>query len=600
MPSRIEDYALIGDCQSSALVSRGGSIDWLCWPRFDSDACFAALIGEESNGGWKIAPADAEARATRRYRPGTQVLETTFETDTGKVELVDFMPHRVRSPHLVRLVVGKTGKVDMAMRLILRFDYGRAVPWVTRQPDGALRAIAGPNMVLLRTRAPLKGVDLTTVSEFTAEAGETTPFVLAYAPSHRRPPPPLHHERALDRATKFWTGWSKSCRVEGPYAEAMRRSLLTLKALTFAPTGGLVAAPTTSLPEQFGGARNWDYRYCWIRDATFTLLTLMNAGHSDEAKAWAEWLMRAVAGAPAEMQIMYGIAGERRLLEWEADWLKGYEGASPVRIGNAAHQQFQLDVYGELMDVFHHAREHGLVGDEVWPVQRAIIDHVVKVWKEPDCGMWEVRGPPRHFTFSKVMAWVAMDRAVQAIETYGLEGPVETWRAIRDEIHGAIFEHGLDPKTGAFKRAYDDASADASLLLLADVGFLAPDDPHFAATVAAVERELVTEAGLVLRYDTCEADDGLPPGEAAFLPCSFWLANAYVRMARVEEATQLFETLLSLCNDVGLFSEEYDPDRRRLAGNFPQAFSHVAMLTTAMNLSHAGKPSEQRGGGPRR
>jgi GH15 family glucan-1,4-alpha-glucosidase len=597
MAGPIEDYALIGDCQTAALVSREGSIDWLCWPRFDSDACFAALVGEESNGGWRIAPADPEVRVSRRYRPGTLALETTFETGTGAVTVVDFMPPRGRGPHLVRLVVGKSGRVDMKMRLILRFDYGVAVPWVTRRPDGGLCAIAGPNMVLLRTPAPLKGVDLTTVSEFTVKAGETVPFVLSFGPSHRRPPPPIDPTRALDKACRFWTGWAKACEVEGPYAEAMRRSLLTLKALTYAPTGGLVAAPTTSLPEQFGGARNWDYRFCWIRDATFTLLTLMNAGHSEEARAWAEWLRRAVAGAPAEMQIMYGIAGERRLLEWKADWLGGYEGAAPVRIGNAAHKQFQLDVYGELMDAFHHARENGLVGDDVWAVQRAIIEHVTKVWREPDCGMWEVRGPPRHFTFSKVMAWVAMDRAVKAVETYDLPGPVDDWRRVRDEIHEAILKHGVNPKTGAFRRAYDDDSADASLLLLADVGILEPDDPGFAATVAAVERELLTDDGLVLRYDTCTADDGLPPGEAAFLPCSFWLANAYARLGRVDDAKRLFERVLSLCNDVGLFSEEYDPGCKRLAGNFPQAFTHVAMLTTAMNLTHALKPSEQRADG---
>lgn len=599
MAAAIEDYALIGDCQTAALVSREGSIDWLCWPRFDSDACFAALIGKESNGCWKIAPADPKARVSRRYRPGTLVLETTFETEGGAVTLIDFMPPRGRTPHLVRLVVGQSGKVDMAMRLILRFDYGTAVPWVTRRSDGALCAIAGPNMTLLRTPAPLKGVDLTTVSEFTVEAGQTIPFVLSFGPSHRRAPPAIDPQRALSKAVRFWTGWAKASEVEGPYAEPMRRSLLTLKALTYAPTGGLVAAPTTSLPEQFGGPRNWDYRFCWIRDATFTLLTLMNAGHSAEARSWAEWLRRAVAGAPAEMQIMYGIAGERRLLEWNADWLGGYEGSGPVRVGNAAHQQFQLDVYGELMDAFHHARENGLVDDDVWAVQRAIIEHVVKVWREPDCGIWEVRGPPRHFTFSKVMAWVAMDRAVKAVETYGLPGDADAWRKVCDEIHAAILEHGVNPKTGAFRRAYDDDSADASLLLLADVGILRPDDPRFAATVAAVERELLTDDGLVLRYDTCTADDGLPPGEAAFLPCSFWLANAYARLGRVDDAKRLFERILSLFNDVGLISEEYDPACKRLAGNFPQAFTHVSMLTTAMNLTHALKPSEQRADGRR-
>ena len=595
MPGRIEDYALIGDCHTAALVSREGSIDWLCWPRFDSDACFAALLGDESHGCWKIAPVDPEARIQRRYLPDTLILETTFETSNGAVAVIDFMPPRGRASHLVRLVVGKSGRVDMRMRLILRFGYGASVPWVTRLRGGGLRAVAGPNMTILRTPASLRGVDMTTVSDFTVEAGGSTPFVLSFELSHRRAPPRIDPQRSLAATRDFWTGWARSSRVEGPYAEVMRRSLLTLKALTYAPTGGLLAAPTTSLPEQIGGSRNWDYRYCWMRDAALTLLTLMNAGHLDEARAWAQWTRRAVAGAPAEMQIMYGIAGERRLLEWSADWLPGYEGSAPVRIGNAAHKQFQLDIYGELMDVFHHARDAGLVGEETWAVQQAILDQITKVWRLPDYGIWEVRSRPRHFTFSKVMAWVALDRAVKAVEAHGLEGPVAAWRALREEIHAEILDKGLDPRSGVFKRAYDDASADASLLLLADVGFVRPEDPRFAATVAAVERELLTDDGLVLRYDTRTVDDGLPPGEAAFLPCSFWLANAYASLGRRREATRLFERVLSLCNDVGLLSEEYDPKSRRLAGNFPQAFTHVALLSTAMNLSHVLKPSEQRG-----
>jgi GH15 family glucan-1,4-alpha-glucosidase len=590
----IEDYALIGDCRTAALVSRRGSIDWLCWPRFDSQACFAALLGDESHGCWKIAPVDPDVRIRRRYMQDTLILETTFETSGGTAAVIDFMHPRGRISHQVRLVVGRSGKVDMRMRLILRFDYGAAVPWVTRHPDGSLRAVAGPNMAVLRTPAPLEGVDMTTVADFSIEAGDSTPFVLSFGLSYRRAPPRLDPQRSLAAARDFWTGWAKSCRVEGPYAEVMRRSLLTLKALTYAPTGGLVAAPTTSLPEQFGGARNWDYRYCWIRDATLTLLTLINAGQPDEAKAWARWLRRAVAGAPAGLQIMYGIGGERRLLEWEADWLPGYAGSAPVRIGNAAHRQFQLDVYGELMDAFHHAREGGLVGKATWAMQRAIIDHMATIWREPDCGIWEVRSGPRHFTFSKVMAWVAMDRAVKAVETHGLDGPVETWRGVRDEIRAEIIERGLNARTRGFKRAYDDDSADASLLLLADLGFVAPEDPRFVATVEAVERELLTKEGFVLRYDTRTVEDGLPPGEATFLPCSLWLANAYAGLGRREEATRLFERVLSLCNDVGLLSEEYDPIGRRFAGNFPQAFTHVALLTTAMNLSHELKPSEQR------
>ncbi|HKR86802.1 MAG TPA: glycoside hydrolase family 15 protein [Phenylobacterium sp.] len=594
MPGRIEDYALIGDCRTAALVSRGGSIDWLCWPRFDSDACFAALLGEEAHGCWRIAPADPEVRIRRRYLPDTLILETTFETATGTVAVIDFMPPRGRASHLVRLVVGRSGKVDMRMRLILRFGYGVTVPWVTRRRDGALRAIAGPNMAILRTPAPLRGEDLTTVSEFTVEAGGSTPFVLSFGLSHARAPLRIDPEQALAAAQDFWTRWARSCRLEGPYAPVMRRSLLTLKALCYAPTGGLVAAPTTSLPEQFGGSRNWDYRYCWIRDATLTLLTLMNAGHFDEAKAWAHWLRRAVAGAPGEMQIMYGIAGERRLLEWSADWLPGYEAAAPVRIGNAAHEQFQLDVYGELMDAFHHARDAGLVGQATWAVQREIIAQIARVWRLPDCGIWEVRGRPRHFTFSKVMAWVAMDRAVKAVEVHGREGPVKAWRQLCDEIRAQVLKNGLNPATGGFQRAYDDPGADASLLLIADVGFLPPDDARIAATVAAVERELLTVEGLVLRYDTRRAEDGLPPGEAAFLPCTLWLANAYARLGRERDARRMFERVLALCNDVGLLSEAYDPQSRRLAGNFPQAFTHVALLTTAMNLSHAVKPSEQR------
>jgi GH15 family glucan-1,4-alpha-glucosidase len=594
MPGRIEDYALIGDCRTAALVSRTGSIDWLCWPRFDSDACFAALLGDDSRGCWEMAPVDAGARVTRRYLPETLILETTFETSSGTVAVVDFMPPGGTVTHLVRLVVGKTGKVDMRMRLLLRFGYGVSPPWVTRRRDGALRAVAGPHMALLRTPAPLRGEDMTTVSEFTAEAGATTPFVLSFGLSHRRAPSRIDPERALRAARAHWTEWSKASRVEGPYVEIMQRSLLTLKALTYAPTGGLVAAPTTSLPEQFGGTRNWDYRYCWMRDAALTLLTLMNAGHFEEAKAWAQWARRAVAGAPGEMQIMYGIAGERRLHEWQADWLPGYENSAPVRIGNDAHQQFQLDVYGELMDAFHHARRGGLVGDATWQVQLAIIDHIAKVWRIPDSGIWEVRSRPQHFTFSKVMAWVAMDRAVKAVEDFGLEGPVESWRVLRDEIRADVMQNGLNPRTGGFQRAYDDEHADASLLLLADVGFLAPEDPRFAATVAAVERELMTDHGLVLRYDTHTVEDGLPPGEAAFLPCTLWLANAYLSLGRRKEAERLFEHVLSLCNDVGLLSEEYDPKDRRLAGNFPQAFTHVALLSTAMNLGHAQKPSEQR------
>lgn len=596
MSARIEDYALIGDCETGALVSRTGSVDWLCWPRFDSGACFAALLGEPRHGRWKIAPTDPTARVTRRYEPDTLILETTFETETGTIALVDFMSLRGRDSNLIRSVVGKTGFVEMDMELILRFGYGATLPWVTRGDDGALKAVAGPDMVILRTPAPIRGEGLSTVARFTISAGETMPFVLTYGPSHRPVPRAVDPEAALQATRSFWSRWAARGKVKGPYAQPVQRSLLTLKALTYAPTGGLVAAPTTSLPEALGGTRNWDYRYCWIRDATLTLLALMNADHFTEARAWVRWLQRAVAGAPDEMQIMYGLAGERRLMEWGADWLPGYEAAAPVRIGNAAHQQFQLDVYGELMDAFHQARRWGLVEDSSWALERAVVAHVAKVWDQPDEGIWEVRSGPHDFTFSKIMAWVVMDRAVRAVEDHGLDGPVGEWRALRQTIKTSVLQNGLDAATGAFKRAYDDPSPDASLLLIGDLGFVAHDDPCFAATVAAVERELLTPEGFVRRYDSFRVRDGLPPGEGAFLPCSFWLADAYVMLGRIEDARRLFERLLGLCNDVGLLSEEYDTGAGRLVGNFPQAFSHVGLLNTAQNLTRSAKPSLQRAG----
>lgn len=600
MPSPIEDYALVGDCETAALISRDGSVDWLCWPRFDSAACFAALLGESSHGRWKMASVDPQSRISRRYEPDTLILETTFETSTGVAALFDFMPPRKRSSDLVRLVVGRAGRVDMQMQLILRFGYGAAIPWVTRQDDGALKAVAGPDMAILRTPVAIRGEAMTTVANFTVSAGETAPFVLSYGPSHRPVPPAIDAQAALGVTRRFWTGWSARGEVRGAYSQVMKRSLLTLKALTYAPTGGLVAAPTTSLPEALGGERNWDYRYCWIRDATLTLLALMNAGHFTEAKSWARWLQRAVAGAPAEMQIMYGIAGERRLMEWKADWLPGYEGAAPVRVGNAAHQQFQLDVYGELMDAFHQARRWGLLEESSWALERAVIDHVVTVWDQPDEGIWEVRSGPHHFTFSKIMAWVVLDRAVKAVDEHGLDGPVEEWRTLRETIKTAIFDNGFDARTGAFKRAYDDPSADASLLLIASLGFISHDDPRFAGTVAAVERELLTPEGFVMRYDTHRVNDGLPPGEGAFLPCSFWLADAYVKLGRTEDARRLFERLLALCNDVGLLSEEFDTKVGRQVGNFPQAFSHVCLLNTSLNLTRSCKPSIQRSSKSRR
>ena len=595
MPARIEDYALIGDCETAALVSRDGSIDWLCWPRFDSDACFAALLGDPSHGRWKISPADPEARITRRYLPDTLILETTFETSTGVVRMIDFMPPRGQASDIVRLVAGKAGQVDMRMELILRFGYGATVPWVTRLGEHTQRAIAGPDMTVLRTPVNFRGENMTTVADFTLREGEVVPFVLSFGPSHLPPPDPIDAWEALEDTQRFWTEWVGATKIEGPYAEPVKRSLLTLKALTYKPTGGLIAAPTTSLPEQFGGPRNWDYRYCWIRDATLVLLAFINVGRMDEARAWADWLHRAAAGDPADMRIMYGIAGERRLLEWEVDWLPGYERSKPVRIGNAAHQQFQLDVYGELMDVFHQGRKAtGRTNRERWPLQQAVVQHVSEIWDQPDEGIWEVRSGPQHFTYSKAMAWVVMDRAIRCNEEFGNEGDVDAWRTLRERIKADVMEKGFDRERGVFKRAYDDGNLDASLLLLAEVGFVAADDPAFVHTVEAIERELVTPDGLVMRYDTGKVDDGLPPGEGAFLPCSFWLANALVMIGRVDDARRLFDRLLGLCNDLGLLSEEYDPVAKRLAGNFPQAFSHVALISTAMNLTHRLKPSEQR------
>jgi GH15 family glucan-1,4-alpha-glucosidase len=597
-PAAIEDYALIGDCETAALVCKDGSIDWLCWPRFDSDACFAALLGDASHGRWRLGPADADARSTRRYEGDTLILETTFETAAGRVVLTDFMPPRGGRAHLVRTVRGEAGRVAMDMQLVLRFGYGAALPWVTQRRDGSLRLVAGPDMTILRASTPVRSEDLAVVAQFDLAAGEAAAFVLSYAPSHERTPEALDVEAALAATRSFWTGWSAKSRVDGPYAPTLRRSLLTLKALTYAPTGGLVAAPTTSLPERFGGERNWDYRYCWVRDATFALLALMDAGHFEEAKAWAGWLHRAVAGSPGDMQIMYGLAGERRLMEWSPAWLPGYRNASPVRIGNAAHQQFQLDVYGELMDAFRHARGAGLLDDSSWALERQVVDHVARLWDQPDEGIWEVRGGRRHFTFSKVMAWVVMDRAVRAVEDQGLDGPVEAWRDLRETIRADVLARGYDAARGCFRRAYDDPTLDASLLLIADVGFVDHKDARFAGTVAAIEQDLLTPEGLVMRYDTRRAaDDGLPPGEGVFLPCSFWLANAYAMQGRTEDATRLFERLRALCNDVGLLSEEYDPASGRFCGNFPQAISHVGLIGAALNLTSASRPSEQRSRG---
>jgi len=593
--SRLEDYALIGDCETAALVSRQGSIDWLCWPRFDSGACFAALLGSEEHGRWLLSAADPDARITRAYRGETLILETRIEAGSGVVTVTDFMPPRGRNSDVVRLVRGSSGRVAMRMHLVLRFDYGRAIPWVSRLGDGTWRAIAGPDMVTLRTPVPVRGQDLTTVAEFEVAAGQTVPFVLTHGPSHEAPPASIDPDESLRHAESFWTEWVDARRLpDGEWADAVTRSLITLKALTYAPTGGIVAAPTTSLPEQIGGERNWDYRFCWLRDATYTLLALMNAGFHDEARAWREWLLRAAAGAPAQLQIMYGLAGERRLTEYEVDWLPGYERSRPVRIGNAAHGQLQLDVYGEVMDALHQAREAGLAaGEPDWAFQRALLEQLTGVWREPDQGFWEVRGDARHFTYSKVMAWVAFERGVRAVKRLGLEGPIERWEAQCRDIHAEVCAKGFDPGKGSFVQSYGSKELDASLLMLPMVGFLPPDDPRVHGTIAAVERELLVD-GFLLRYDTRTGTDGLPGREGAFLACTFWLVDAYVLMRRVDDARRLFERLLALRNDVGLLSEEYDPVSRRLVGNFPQAFSHIALVNSAHNLDGARKPAEQR------
>jgi len=594
MPGRIEDYALIGDCETAALCGNDGSIDWLCWPRFDSGACFASLLGTPDNGCWKLAPADGITRVVRRYRDTTLILETEFETQDGAMTLVDFMPLRDRHSHLIRLVRGKRGRVRVKMELTIRFDYGRSVPWVTRLEDGTTRAIAGPDMIALRTPAPLRGENLTTISEFTVGEGETVPFVLSYGASHGPVPPAIDAERALEQTEKYWRKWAGRCSYRGPWDEAVCRSLITLKALTYLPTGGIVAAPTTSLPERPRGARNWDYRFCWLRDATFTLLALMHAGYYHEAQEWQNWLLRAIAGSAAQVQIMYGVAGERHLAEWEVPWLAGYQGASPVRVGNAAFGQQQLDIYGELADALHQAREGKLPKNEpAIDLQRTLLEHLEQVWQEPDQGMWEVRGPRRHFTHSRVMAWVAFDRTIKSAEKFGLKAPLEHWRAVRRQIHDDVCRHGFDRDLGSFVQSYGAKNLDASLLLVPLVGFLPPSDPRVRGTIEKIERDLRCD-GLVQRYNTGTADDGLPPGEGAFLACSFWLADNYVLQGRRIEAEKLFERLLALRNDVGLLAEEYDPESGRQLGNFPQAFSHVALVNTALNIGRQSGPAGQR------
>jgi GH15 family glucan-1,4-alpha-glucosidase len=594
MTSRIEDYAMIGDLGTAALVGRDGSIDWLCWPRFDSDACFAALLGTPEHGRWLIAPKDPTAKITRRYRPNTLILETRFETAQGAATLIDFMPPREGGSHLLRMLVGERGELDLHGELILRFGYGANVPWVTRLDDRTLRAVAGPDMVVLHSSTPFRSEHFRTVGDLTIKAGEKKTYGLSYSLSHKEPPEAVDVEEKLAATERFWTEWAAKNKIVSPWNEAVTRSLITLKALTFAPTGGMVAAPTASLPECIGGTRNWDYRFCWLRDATLTLLALMNGGYYEEAQTWRDWLLRAAAGRPDQIQIMYGIRGERRLTEWDVPWLPGYEKSAPVRIGNAAHTQLQLDIFGEVMDALHQAREGGL-GDPAagWNLQRELLVHLEKIWSEPDEGIWEVRSGREHFTQSKAMAWLAFDRAIKSAELYKLPGPVDRWRTIRAAIHADVCARGYDEQRGSFVRAYGSKNLDASLLLLPAIGFLPPNDPRIKATVAAIERELMSD-GLLLRYDSGRASDGLPAGEGVFLACSFWLADAYLMQGRHDDACAMFEHLLSLRNDLGLLSEQYDPRTKRLVGNFPQAFSHLALVNTASNLSHYKKPAEQR------
>jgi GH15 family glucan-1,4-alpha-glucosidase len=586
-PARIEDYGLVGDLQTAALVSREGSIDWLCLPRFDSGAVFARLLGTAENGFWSIQP-DGEYRSPgRRYSDDTLILETTFETETGAVRLIDFMPPRETKPDVVRIVEGTEGEVQMRMELALRFDYGWAVPWV-RNLDGQLVAVAGPDAVMLSTPVELEGRDFRTHSSFTVRKSDRIPFVLTWFPSHEPLPEPVDAESALDDTARYWTQWATRCTHGGHWHDDIHRSVLTLKALTYAPTGGLVAAPTTSLPEAIGGVRNWDYRYCWLRDATLTLLALIRAGYTEEAGAWRDWLLRAAAGKPEDLQIMYGVAGERRLVEIELPWLHGYEGSAPVRVGNGASTQLQIDVYGEIQDALYTARRRGLdQSPDAWALSRRLLHWLESGWREPDEGIWEVRGPRRHFTHSKVMAWVGFDRAVKMVERFDQEGPLDRWRALREEIRETILREGYNADRGAFVQYYGSDRLDASLLLIPLVGFLPATDPRVAGTVEAIERELMRE-GFVERYRADEENigvDGLPPGEGVFLPCSFWLAAVRAQQGRNEEAFELFERLLSLRNDLGLISEEYDPQAKRLVGNFPQAFTHLTLVETAYTLA---------------
>jgi GH15 family glucan-1,4-alpha-glucosidase len=589
----IEDYGLIGDCETAALVGRDGSIDWLCWPAFDSDACFSALLGTSKNGRWLIAPGEDVTKSARRYWDDTLILETRFETASGVVAVIDFMPPRGKASDIVRLVRGIRGRVKLRMELVIRFGFGTDIPWVKRTEDGALLAICGPDMTVLRTPVETRGEDMTTVAEFEVGEGETIPFVLTYGPSHLEVPAPIDPAQALQDTKDFWTEWSGRCTYEGESRDLVMRSLITLKALTFAPTGGIVAAPTTSLPEKLGGARNWDYRYCWLRDATFTLLALMNSGYTEEASAWHNWLLRAVAGSPANMQIMYGIMGQRRLLEWEVGWLPGYEGAQPVRVGNAAHAQLQLDVYGELIDAFHQSRVAELkLDDGSWDLECTVLDHLAEVWNQSDHGIWERRGEGAHYVSSKVMTWVAFDRGIKSAEKFGFKAPLERWRSLRDEIHREVCDRGFDRELNSFVMCYGSQWLDASILLLPSVGFLPARDPRVLGTLAAIEKYMMRD-GFVLRHDPREISEEIQPIEGAFLACTLWFADAHVLAGEIAKAQALFDRVVAVANDLGLLAEEFDSGAGRQTGNFPQALTHIALINTAHNLSDAKKPMKK-------
>jgi GH15 family glucan-1,4-alpha-glucosidase len=593
---RIEDYAVIGNCETLALVGRDGSIDWLGLPRYDSAACFAALLGDESHGRWLLAPSGAITRTTRRYRGETLILETEFETEDGTVLVTDFMARRPEVSDVLRIVRGLSGAVMCRTELIVRFEYGLRTPWVTKADDERLHFVAGPDQLILDTTVPLRGEFMRTVGEFRIEAGQEIAFTLSWAPSYRPTPPPLDAAAALVQVESFWKEWAAPFTPDGPYGAPVLRSLVTLKALAHWETGGIVAAGTTSLPEKFGGTRNWDYRFCWLRDATFTLYALIGAGMMDEAKAWRQWLLRAVGGDPNDLKVLYGVAGEKSPPERELDWLPGFEGSRPVRIGNGAADQLQLDVYGEVLGAFYLARRTGLAPEAAgWALECALLEHLEKIWEEPDDGIWEVRGGRRHFTHSKVMAWVAFDRGIRSAKEFGLSAPITRWSRHRDRLRRDICALGFDAEQNSFVQSYGSQELDASLLLIPVVGFLPPTDPRIIGTVAAIEKRLLHD-GFVLRYDSASVTDGLPAGEGAFLACSFWLADNYILQGRKDEARALFERLLSLSNDVGLLAEEYDPIARRQCGNFPQAFSHVALINTARNLSGRDGPVHHRSG----